>query len=120
MMNSQREPSAHQKSEIRYPSTVCHLIVDAPADGAWNMAADEALLHTVSNTETPVLRFYQWQSPTLSLGYFQSYADRNQHAASLEADVVRRLSGGGAILHDQELTYSLVLPGSNPLASDTW
>ncbi len=83
------------------------------------MALDQALLDAAVETNLPTLRFYQWQRPTLSLGYFQRYADRKQHAPSLEADVVRRLSGGGAILHDREVTYSLVLPVTHPLASDT-
>ena len=95
------------------------MLVDPPADGAWNMAVDEALLEEVTTSGRPVLRFYQWQSPTLSLGYFQKVADRAMHAASSEAEVVRRLSGGGAILHDQELTYSFILPQSHPLADDT-
>jgi lipoate-protein ligase A len=59
---------------------------------------------------TATLRLYQWDEPTLSLGYFQPYEDRQQHAASLDSAVVRRSSGGGAILHDRELTYSLALP----------
>ncbi len=102
------------------PSTnVCQLIVDPPADGAWNMAVDEALLTTAGETGLPTLRFYQWLHPTLSLGYFQKNSDRKSHPASLDANVVRRLSGGGAILHDQELTYSLVLPSDHSLAKDT-
>ena len=62
------------------------------------------------------LRFYQWSAPTLSLGYFQAYTDRQGHRASLDCDVVRRQSGGGAILHDCELTYSLAVPEGHPLA----
>ncbi|MEK6249942.1 MAG: hypothetical protein N2C12_17290, partial [Planctomycetales bacterium] len=58
----------------------------------------------------PVLRFYRWEPATLSLGYFQRYVDRNFHAASLPCPVVRRSTGGGAILHDRELTYSMVWP----------
>ncbi len=100
-------------------STACQLFVDPPADGAWNMAVDEVLLAAAAKSNLPTLRFYQWQRPTLSLGYFQKYADRSQHPASQNADVVRRLSGGGAILHDQELTYSLLLPASHALARDT-
>ena len=63
------------------------------------------------------LRFYGWSEPTLSLGYFQTYADRKEHPPSLPCAAVRRLTGGGAILHDAELTYSIVLPGSHPLAA---
>jgi len=74
------------------------------------MAVDEALLADAADEGTATLRLYQWSEPTLSLGYFQRYDDRRQHAASLDAAVVRRASGGGAILHDRELTYSLVLP----------
>jgi lipoate-protein ligase A len=92
------------------------LIVDPPQDGAWNMAVDEALLEDAAERGVASLRFYQWSEPTLSLGYFQAYADRLQHAASSRASVVRRLSGGGALVHDRELTYSLCLPASHPLA----
>jgi len=97
----------------------CQLLMDPPAGGAWNMAVDEVLLTTAAQTGLPTLRFYQWQRPTLSLGYFQKAADRNTHASSLDADVVRRLSGGGAILHDQELTYSLILPASHWLSRES-
>jgi len=100
-------------------SNVCHLLVDPPAEGAWNMAVDEALLDTVAETGMPTLRFYQWKRPTLSLGYFQRHEDRKAHAASLDADIVRRLSGGGAIVHDRELTYSLVLPIGHRLVANT-
>ena len=83
------------------------------------MAVDEALLDSASESDVPTLRFYQWARPTLSLGYFQSYAQRWTHLPSKDADVVRRLSGGGAIVHDRELTYSLVLPASHRLSRDT-
>jgi lipoate-protein ligase A len=85
------------------------VIIDPPAPGAWNMAVDEALLLSDS-WPGPTLRFYEWQEPTLSLGYFQALAEREQHAASRSCAIVRRASGGGAILHDRELTYSLVAP----------
>ncbi len=74
------------------------------------MALDQALLECVDQTGLSILRFYRWSPATLSLGYFQSYAEREQHALSRELDVVRRVSGGGAIVHDRELTYSLVVP----------
>ena len=83
------------------------------------MAADEALLMDAAASGAATLRFYQWSEPTLSLGYFQSYEDRRRHAASQECAVVRRQTGGGAILHDRELTYSLALPAAHPLARDS-
>ncbi len=88
---------------------------DPPARGSWNMALDEALLHRAAAGASPVLRFYEWQEPTLSLGYFQRYADRACHLPSAGCAVVRRATGGGAILHDRELTYSCVLPPGHPL-----
>ncbi len=95
--------------------TDCRLIVHPPSPGAWNMAVDEALLMDAVENGVATLRFYQWSEPTLSLGYFQRYSDREQHAASRKCAVVRRQSGGGAILHDRELTYSLMLPAGSPL-----
>jgi lipoate-protein ligase A len=86
------------------------IIHDPPASGTWNMAIDEMMLETVAASGQPLLRFYEWSEPTLSLGYFQAIADRHQHAASLSCAAVRRSTGGGAILHDRELTYSIALP----------
>ncbi len=95
--------------------TECRLLVHPPGDGAWNMAVDEHLLGWTSDTGRCCWRFYQWAKPTLSLGYFQQYIDRGTHVASRGCPAVRRASGGGAILHDQELTYSLTVPVSHPL-----
>lgn len=92
-----------------------NLLIDGPCDGAWNMALDEVLLDEAAEGETGYWRFYQWQRPTLSLGYFQDAAERAGHQPSRRCPMVRRLTGGGAILHDVELTYSLVLPASHPM-----
>lgn len=86
------------------------LIFDPPASGSWNMAVDEALLSTCSDSAATTLRVYGWSTPTLSLGYFQPYVERTTHAASAECAVVRRATGGGAILHDREITYSFTTP----------
>ncbi len=99
--------------------TTHRLIIDPPTSGALNMALDEALLSDAAENGSTTLRFYQWCEPTLSLGYFQSYDDRRLHTASIECACVRRQTGGGAILHDRELTYSLTLPASHPLARRT-
>lgn len=99
----------------------CRLIIeeaDSYQSGAMNMAIDEVLLQTASQNSHPTLRFYGWKSPTLSLGYFQSSADRHSHTSSLQCELVRRASGGGAILHDQELTYAFTVP-TNSRWSDT-
>lgn len=81
------------------------------------MAVDEVLLQWAAETGGCCWRFYQWEEPTLSLGYFQTYDQRWQHTASSKCPVVRRASGGGAILHDRELTYSCVWPQGHRLAA---
>jgi lipoate-protein ligase A len=99
--------------------TPCRLIIDPPQDGVWNMAVDEALLNDAAESGVASLRFYLWRDPTLSLGYFQSHEERQLHEASLGLLAVRRISGGGALLHDRELTYSLCLPAAHPQARDS-
>jgi lipoate-protein ligase A len=96
--------------------TECRLLIDPPAPGAWNMAVDEMLLEWAAEQDGCCWRFYGWREPTLSLGYFQPHEDRRQHLPSRNCPTVRRLTGGGAIVHDAELTYSLVLPSRHPLA----
>lgn len=98
------------------PPTPCRLILDDAAAGAWNMAVDEVLWDWAAQENGCVWRFYRWQEPTLSLGYFQQWDDRRQHPASRNCPVVRRPSGGGAILHDRELTYSFALPATHAWA----
>lgn len=95
------------------------LIFDQPADGAWNMGLDEALLETAGRAgQGGCLRFYAWAEPTLSLGYFQRYEDRRLHASSRDCPLVRRATGGGAIVHDRELTYSLSVPVRDHVDAD--
>ena len=96
----------------------CRLLVDPPAPGAWNMAVDEILLEWAAASGGPAWRFYRWQEPTLSLGYFQACEDRGKHEPSRSCPVVRRPSGGGAIVHDAEITYCVVLPARHPLAAN--
>ncbi len=97
-------------------TTPCRLLIEPPTSGSWNMALDEALLEWAAEGGSPVWRMYRWDEPTLSLGYFQDYSRRHAHQASRGCPAVRRLTGGGAILHDRELTYSLVVPEDHPLA----
>ena len=95
-------------------SDAWRLLVDAPADGAWNMAVDEVLLDGVAaGAAPPTLRFYEWMPACLSLGYFQPIVVVDPDGCRrLGVDVVRRPTGGRAILHDRELTYSVALPAS--------
>jgi lipoate-protein ligase A len=88
------------------------LIEDDAAPGEANMAADEAMLASTIASGVAAVRFYRWEGPVVSLGYFQSYADRESHAASRNCPIVRRHSGGGAIVHDRELTYAICWPAS--------
>lgn len=86
--------------------------MNKPLAGVENMAIDEAILEAVdAGQSSPTLRFYQWDQPTISLGYFQKIAEwQEQDSMIRELALVRRKTGGGAILHDQEITYSLTLP----------
>jgi lipoate---protein ligase len=89
------------------------------APGALNMGIDEAVMGSVSSGESPpTLRFYRWSPPCVTVGYFQSLeAEVDLEACrSAGVDAVRRLTGGGAVFHDAELTYSLILPLAHELA----
>ncbi len=99
-------------------STTWRVIFDPAGAGPWNMAVDEVLGESAAEREIATLRFYSWSLATLSLGYFQNYSERTAHVASHNCPAVRRASGGGAILHDQELTYSLALPCSERAVGD--
>lgn len=93
--------------------------MDEPASGAWNMAADEYLLRAARQGKFPAtLRFFSWVVPTLSLGYTQSIKEFDtQKIKDLHWDLVRRPTGGRAILHVDEVTYSITAPLSSPIAS---
>jgi lipoate-protein ligase A len=91
-----------------------------PADGFDNMAVDEAILELHAAERGPsTLRFYTWSPPALSLGYGQpidSHLDP-ERCQSLGIDVVRRPTGGLAVLHDHEVTYSIVISADDPRAT---
>ena len=79
---------------------------------AINMAIDEALLE---NAIKPAIRFYQWDHPALSFGYFGRYAD----VANENRDLVRRWTGGGIVFHGEDLTYSVVIPARHPRCGES-
>jgi lipoate-protein ligase A len=86
------------------------LIDDGPAEGAWNMAVDRAVqLGREAGVTPPTVRLYRWVRPTVTLGRFQDASGVDRAACSSEGvDVVRRFTGGRGVLHDDELTYSIV------------
>ncbi|MEA3346124.1 MAG: biotin/lipoate A/B protein ligase family protein [Chloroflexota bacterium] len=93
------------------------LLEDGSADGASNMALDEAILLAVAEDRAPsTLRFYTWQPPCLSVGYAQPLTrDFDPKACRRRGyDLVRRPTGGRAVLHIDELTYSVTLPQDDP------
>ncbi len=101
--------------------TVWRVIADAPRGGAANMARDEAILDAVQDGRAPpTLRFFRWSPRCLSLGAFQRASDEvDESVCDREGvEIVRRPTGGRAILHHCELTYSLSAPvsvlGSGP------
>ena len=92
------------------------LITTPPARGAWNMAVDEAILeHTGRGEVLPTLRLFAWEPPCLSLGRAQPFTDVDTERLQARGwDVVRRMTGGRAILHTDELTYSVTGPADEP------
>jgi lipoate-protein ligase A len=93
------------------------LLITPAAPGAWNMAVDEAILESIGRGGSlPTLRLYAWEPACLSLGHAQPFTDVD--SARLRAhgwEVVRRATGGRAILHTDELTYSVIGSAEEPL-----
>jgi lipoate-protein ligase A len=101
---------------MAYPLARWRWLDTGVADGPTNMAIDEAILCAVAvGLALPTLRFFAWQPPCLSLGQAQPFADVDWAACLARGyDVVRRPTGGRAILHTDELTYSVAAPEAEP------
>jgi len=85
---------------------------------SWNMSVDSAVVESVSKGLCPpTLRLYGWEPSAISIGYFQKLFDEVdvKKCEKSGVDVVRRITGGGAVFHECEATYSLVIPQSDPL-----
>jgi lipoate-protein ligase A len=80
-----------------------------PRSAATNMAFDEALLELAT---APSLRLYRWDHPALSFGYFGRFANVAEYER--DRDLVRRWTGGGMVLHGDDLTYSIIIPANDP------
>ena len=101
----------------QFPPAVWRLIIEREArTGAWNMALDEAIMDAVAAGEAlPTLRFYAWEPPRLSLGKRQPLDGVDLARCRADGvDVVRRATGGFAILHTDELTYSIAIRPDDP------
>jgi lipoyl(octanoyl) transferase len=105
--------------ESDYPRATWRLIFHGEAPGALNMAVDEAILIALADgTSPPTLRFYSWAPPCLSLGRNQPATNADLPACrAAGVDLVRRPTGGRAILHADELTYSVTLLADDPRAA---
>lgn len=109
----------HNLTELK-PAT-WRLIKSAPAPGSWNMAVDEALLESTREGKAPpTLRLFAWEPACLSLGYAQEFTDVDMERLNARGwEVVRRTTGGRAIVHTDELTYSVTGADNEPrLAGD--
>ncbi len=116
-----RGPMDNKAKDPLYPPTTWRLLNSGTADGATNMAVDEAIARAVAAGRVPpTLRLYAWTPPCLSLGRAQAGEEVNRAACLRDGvHVVRRPTGGRAILHTDELTYSVVTPPDEPrLAGD--
>jgi lipoate-protein ligase A len=105
------------EAEGIYPRATWRLLRDGSADGAANMAVDEAILLAVAEgVAPPTLRFYMWEPPCLSIGYSQSMEEEVDLETCRARGVnwVRRPTGGRSILHTDELTYGVVAPQNEP------
>ncbi len=107
---------AHFMTKLLFPPAEWRLLITPPTDGATNMAIDEAVMHALADGRgQPTLRFYRWEPPCLSLGYNQHYTDVDIAACErLGYTWVRRPTGGRAILHTDELTYSVITTQTDP------
>jgi len=91
-----------------------HVWWDEPADGPCNMAADELLAAEAADRGGMCVRLYGWAPTTVSLGGFQQSAEARAETAIAGIPLVRRPSGGGAIVHGTDLTYAAAVPKSHP------
>lgn len=101
--------------------TKMRLLTIGKHSGALNMAIDEVLLDKVSTNESlPILKFYGWRPATITIGYFQSLEQEvdTERCAQEGVDIVRRITGGGAVLHEDEITYSLIIKEEGIIEKD--
>lgn len=93
------------------------VLQSGPGSAAYNMAMDDALLEEMPRLVKPLLRFYGWNEPAASFGYFQKFSDIERFTQL--RPLVRRPTGGGLVPHDADWTYSIVFPAGHEWHSAT-
>jgi lipoate-protein ligase A len=97
------------------------LLLTGHQDAATNMAVDESIMiHVGQKAAPPTIRLYGWKPPAVSIGYFQGLEEEIdlKICKKLGVDFIRRITGGGAVFHEDEVTYSLAIAQGNPLIPD--
>jgi lipoate-protein ligase A len=112
-LDSARNDKAQQATRLLFADLAIYHD-ESPHSAAMNMAIDEVVLEAAV---VPTIRFYRWRSPALSFGYFGRFSDVAIYAA--ERDLVRRWTGGGIVFHGDDLTYSIVIPASEPVFDES-
>ena len=97
------------------------LLLTGHQDAATNMAVDESIMiHVGQRASPPTIRLYGWKPAAVSIGYFQGLEEEIDIdvCRKLGVDFIRRITGGGAVFHESEVTYSLAIAQENPLIPD--
>ena len=103
-------------------AAVWRLILHPASEALWNMAVDEALLLSFAESQVPVIRFYTWERPSISLGRFQNVEGsvNLERLADRGVPLVRRPTGGRAVLHGTDLTLSVVKANDRSSVSESY
>lgn len=110
--SSRQSEESNENPTKENPSKFRLLLTDH-SSGAMNMAIDEAVLTHISEGKSPpTIRFYGWTPPSVTIGYFQSMKEEIEveKCKKEKIDLIRRVTGGGAVFHDNEVTYSIITP----------
>ena len=100
------EPFQNYRGEPTKSAESLLLWLDSSRSPFLNMGIDESCFLECKNFEGPLLRIYDWDRPSISIGYFQRYSE----VRTKDFSIVRRPTGGGVVVHDRDLTYSLIIP----------
>jgi lipoate-protein ligase A len=107
--NNRENKNKKKKNAMSFKCRKIRILESGCNSGPWNMALDEVLMGS-ANYDIPILRLYGWRPPAVSIGYFQSIDEEVdvKKCKQMGIDVIRRVTGGGAVLHESELTYSFI------------